>query len=55
MFCEPNFKNRDMNEAIDKSVIFPGACRWTATGMFRRLGWGRGCLADAFHKWKKFV
>jgi hypothetical protein len=28
MFWEPNFKNRDMKEAIEKSVLFPVLVAW---------------------------
>jgi hypothetical protein len=39
MFCEPNFKNRDMKEAIKKSVFFPNL---TAPAGTAKSGHGAG-------------
>jgi hypothetical protein len=46
MFWEPNLKNRDMNEAIKKSVSLPGTYRAQAAGLIERVRMGRASLTQ---------
>ncbi|MDL2351391.1 MAG: hypothetical protein QFC78_00915 [Pseudomonadota bacterium] len=55
MFWEPNFKNRERNEAIKNSVCLPALTAATAAATGLRFGMGADPLAQRLLKGQKIV
>ena len=53
MFWEPNLKNREKNDDIDKSVNFSGTSRWGTAKYDRSMDVDRGYLDQAITKRQK--
>jgi aconitase A len=55
MFWEPNFKNRERNEAIQNSVCLPALTTATAAATSLRVGMEVAPLAQGLWKGQKIV